>query len=74
MEGFDYERARVELRIPEQFQIEAMAAVGKPGAKEVLPDKLQKRESPNDRRKLTDSILRRAISVLNGAAAERLIL
>jgi hypothetical protein len=56
MEGFDYERARVELRIPEQFQIEAMAAVGKPGAKEVLPDKLQKRESPSDRRKLTDSI------------------
>jgi nitroreductase len=56
MEGFDYERARVELRIPEQFQIEAMAAVGKPGAKEVLPDKLQKRESPSNRRKLTDSI------------------
>jgi nitroreductase len=56
MEGFHYERARVELRIPEQFQIEAMAAVGKPGVKEVLPDKLQKRESPSDRRKLTDSI------------------
>jgi len=56
MEGFDYERARVELRIPEQFQIEAMAAVGRPGAKELLPDKLQKRESPSDRRKVTDSI------------------
>jgi len=56
MEGFDYERARVELRIPEEFQIEAMAAVGRPGAKELLPDKLQKRESPSDRRKVTDSI------------------
>jgi nitroreductase len=56
MEGFDYERARAELRIPDEFQVEAMAAVGKPGAKEMLPEKLQKRESPNDRRKLTESI------------------
>ena len=56
MEGFDYDRARVELRIPDEFHVEAMAAVGKPGAKEVLPEKLQKRESPNDRRKLAESI------------------
>ncbi len=56
MEGFDYERARVDLSIPEEFQVEAMAAVGKPGAKESLPEKLQKRESPNDRRKLTQSV------------------
>src|SRR6266481_1692401 len=56
MEGFDYDRARIELRIPEEFQVEAMAAVGRPGAKEPLPPKLQERESPNDRRKLTESV------------------
>jgi len=56
MEGFDYERARMELRIPNEFQVEAMAAVGRPAPKEVLPEKLQKRESPNDRRKLKESI------------------
>jgi len=56
MEGFDYERARKELRIPDQFQVEAMAAVGKPGPKELLPEKLQARESPNDRRNLFESI------------------
>jgi len=56
MEGFDYERARVELRIPDEFQVEATAAVGRPAPKEVLPEKLQKRETPNDRRKLTESI------------------
>src|SRR5437016_1668877 len=56
MEGFDYERARIELRIPDEFQVEAMAAVGRPGPKELLPEKLQKRESPNDRRKVTGSI------------------
>src|SRR5438046_8859505 len=41
MEGFDYERARVQLSIHDQFQLEAMEAVGKSGAKEVLPEKLQ---------------------------------
>ena len=56
MEGFDYERARAELRIPDEFRVEAMAAVGRPASKEVLPQKLQKRESPNDRRKLSESI------------------
>jgi nitroreductase len=56
MEGFDYERARAQLRIPDEFHVEAMAAVGKLGAKELLPEKLRKRESPNDRRKLPESI------------------
>ena len=56
MQGFDYDRARKELRIPDEFQVEAMAAVGKPGPKELLPEKLQARESPNDRRKLSESV------------------
>ena len=56
MQGFDYDLARKELRIPDEFQVEAMAAVGKPGPKESLPEKLQARESPNDRRKISESI------------------
>lgn len=56
MEGFDYDRARTELNIPEGFRVEAMAAVGKPGDKEVLSEKLRAKESPNDRRKLSESI------------------
>ncbi len=56
MEGFDYDRARTELKIPAEFQVEAMAAVGRPGPKEVLPEKLQSRETPNDRRKISESI------------------
>jgi nitroreductase len=56
MQGFDYDRARKELRIPEDFQVEAMAAVGRPGPKESLPEKLQARESPNERRKLSESV------------------
>src|ERR1051325_1923098 len=68
MEGFDYDRARKELRIPDEFQIEAMAAVGKLGAKELLPEKLQARESPNDRRKVSESVLEGPFNKLRDAS------
>lgn len=50
MAGFDYERARQELAIPESFRVEAMAAIGRPAPKETLPAHLQQREIPSDRR------------------------
>ena len=56
MQGFDYERARTELNVPDDFQIEAMAAVGFPASPEVLPEKLQAKEAPSDRRKLDETI------------------
>jgi nitroreductase len=56
MQGFDYARARTDLGIPEGFRVEAMAAVGRPGKKETLPEALQKREAPSDRRKLAGTI------------------
>jgi len=56
MQGFDYERARVVLEIPDGFRVEAMAAVGQPGAMDALPEALRKRETPNDRRKLEQTI------------------
>jgi nitroreductase len=56
MQGFDYERARNILRIPREFQVEAMAAVGRPASKDILPEKLQERESPNGRRKVSESV------------------
>ena len=56
MQGFDYARARSALKIPEEYQIEAMAAVGTPAPIDVLPEKLQQRETPSDRRKLDQTI------------------
>jgi nitroreductase len=56
MQGFDYDRARTVLKIPRDFEVEAMAAVGKPGKKEDLPVGLQERETPNDRRTLAETI------------------
>ena len=56
MQGFDYERARTELRIPDEYAVEAMAAVGWPGAKERLPESLQGREVPSGRRALRETV------------------
>jgi nitroreductase len=56
MQGFDYERARTSLNIPEGFTVEAMAAIGIPGNKEDLPEYQQKREFPSDRRKVTETV------------------
>jgi len=56
MQGFDYERAKVELNVPDGFRVEAMAAIGLPGDKEALPEGLQKMETPNQRRKLEQTI------------------
>ena len=54
MEGFDYQRARQELDIPEDYDVMAMIAIGKKGSKEKLPGPLRDRESPTDRKPLTE--------------------
>lgn len=56
MQGFDYERAKTALEIPDDYQVEAMVAVGLPGSVETLPERLQLIEYPNDRRPLTQSV------------------
>jgi nitroreductase len=55
MQGFDYERAKKDLEVPEGYQVEAMAVIGKPGRWEDLPEKLRQREFPSDRRKLSET-------------------
>jgi nitroreductase len=54
MQGFDYERARTELRIPEGFRVEAMVAVGRPGDPAKLPEQARAREQPSDRKPLSE--------------------
>jgi nitroreductase len=56
MAGFDYARARTVLDIPGDFTVEAMAAVGKPGRKEDLPEDFQARELPNTRKPLGELV------------------
>jgi len=54
--GFDTARARTVLEVPDAFQVEAMAALGRQGPKEALSEELQKREHPNQRRPLVETI------------------
>lgn len=49
MEGFDYDRARTALEIPDEYQVEAMIAIGHPGRLEDLSEKHRAMESPNSR-------------------------
>jgi len=56
MQGFDYERARVTLQVPEDFRVEAMGAVGRPGRIEELPEPLRARETPNSRKPLAEIV------------------
>ncbi|MFL6333713.1 MAG: nitroreductase family protein [Pyrinomonadaceae bacterium] len=54
MQGFDYDRARTELNIPEGFRVEAMIAVGRPGDPAQLPEPLRAREAPSGRKALSE--------------------
>jgi nitroreductase len=56
MQGFDYARAREVLRIPEEFRVEAMGAVGRPGRTEDLPEHLRDRDVPNGRKPLAELV------------------
>ena len=57
MQGFDFEKARIDLGIPADFEVMAMIAIGKRGPKENLPPELQDKEKPNDRKPLKDIIM-----------------
>jgi nitroreductase len=53
MAGFDHDRARRDLRIPDDHRIEVTAAIGKGGDKSMLPPALQARETPSPRAALS---------------------
>ncbi len=57
MQGFDYERARADLGIPDSFDVMAMVAIGKRGPKENLPTNLQEKEGQNGRKPLREIVM-----------------
>jgi nitroreductase len=54
MQGFDYDKAKEVLNIPDGYKVEAMIAVGKKGKKEDLPQYLQEREFPSARKNISE--------------------
>src|ERR671921_880302 len=57
MEGFDHQKAKTNLGIPESYNVMAMIAIGKRGPKENLTPKLQEAEFPSDRKPLTEIVM-----------------
>jgi len=57
MQGFDYDKARTDLEIPDDFEVMAMIAIGKKGQRESLPTELQEREKPTERKPLKDIVM-----------------
>ena len=57
MQGFDYDKAKEVLQIPEGYQVEAMIAVGKKGKKEDLTDYQQEREFPSARKSIGEIVM-----------------
>lgn len=56
MEGFDYDKARIDLRIPDTYTIEAMVAIGRHGKVDDLSPEMQKTEGPSDRKKVEEFV------------------
>lgn len=54
MAGFDHDKARAELAVPETFRLEAAFVIGKIGDPATLPEALQAREVPSDRKPLDE--------------------
>lgn len=50
MGGFDHDAARRGLGLPDDMDIHAMVAVGRPASPEVLPEDLRDQEQPNQRK------------------------
>jgi len=56
MAGFDFEKARTVLKVPDDYAVAAMFAVGRPGDPGALSPELREREKPSDRRPVRESI------------------
>jgi nitroreductase len=56
MQGFDFEKARASLSVPQDFAVVAMFAVGRPGDPDQLPPDYRKIEVPSDRKHVREII------------------
>lgn len=54
--GFDKDKAREVLNIPEEYNVQVAIAIGYQGEKDALPEDFQARELPSNRRSLVETI------------------
>ena len=56
MAGFDRSKARAQLKVPDDYDVEAMIVVGRPGISNDLPEQLREREIPSGRKPVAEII------------------
>ncbi len=56
MSGVDFDKAFAELAVPAGYRVEVAIAIGRLGDKSQLPEGLQAREVPNERRPLAELV------------------
>lgn len=56
MAGFDKEKAAKAVHLPEGHTVEIMIAVGKPGPVDVLPEDMQEKEAPSQRKPIRELV------------------
>jgi len=56
MMGFDYDRAKTALAVPDDYAVEAMIAIGHPGDPSTLPEALRKIEAPSQRKPVAELV------------------
>lgn len=56
MAGFDFEKARTTLQVPDAFAVAAMFALGRPGDPRSLPQNFREMEVPSQRRPVKESV------------------
>jgi nitroreductase len=56
MAGFHRSMARTKLGIPDEYEVEAMIAIGRPGDPGGLPEALQQREFPTPRKPVSEFV------------------
>jgi len=54
MAGFDQDMAREKLNLPDNYEPEAMVAIGRPGDPASLPDNKRKLETPSERKAVSE--------------------
>ena len=57
MAGFNAQKARVDLHVPESYDVLAMVAVGHQGDQSELPDGLRERDVPSGRRRIEETAM-----------------
>src|SRR6185503_17527766 len=56
MQGFDFAKAAATLNVPDDYKVEAMFAIGRPGDPDTLPEQLRKVETPSGRKPVSEIV------------------